>query len=89
MVCAVALAEALWNYTMFGTISIGDAFPVDQYTMRNGYQSAYGVPIYLDGQDYGVTAVFDEYGNMLNIIAEDPSTILNFILYVPDPIIRN
>lgn len=51
-----------------GNVTFGEAdYDIDHYKFSNGVVAAYTMPIIIDGNDYGLDAVFDEEGNLINI----------------------
>ena len=49
-------------------ITFGEAnYDIDHYEFPNGVVAAYTMSIIIDGNDYGLDAVFDEEGNLINI----------------------
>lgn len=51
-----------------GNVTFGEAdYDIDHYEFSNGVVAAYTMSIIIDGNDYGLDAVFDEEGNLINI----------------------
>lgn len=42
-------------------------YEIDHYEFPNGVVAYYTMPIIIDGNDYGLDAVFDEDGNLINV----------------------
>ena len=82
MMGSVIWVHTLFEYNSLNTLKIGESFPIDSFIMSNGYQSAYAVPIYLDGHDYNIYVIFGECGKMLNIIMMDLTDICNYLIPV-------
>lgn len=50
-----------------GLITFGEIVETEEIELLNGMKSNYSVQLFLNGQDYGLTAYFDVDGNLLNI----------------------
>ena len=72
-------AIRLANYlSSLEEISLGEKKETDEYIMTSGETSAYTYPLICDGEDVGLTAIYDENGKLLNINSSN-----NFSLYIP------